>query len=136
MTEMIGEALVQGIRVYGDTRKEEARYAYLAGSRTPVHNPAPKSEELTVPNLELSNYVKRTEVGDEQHVLVVDHKEHLEKKFSPPPPPTAEELEAAREQKRFMAKIYAGVASVAMVVVGAVIIVERRASKVVPSIEG
>ncbi len=130
MAEMIGEALVEGIKVYGRTRTEEARYAYLSGGRSAartVQAPSPKSEELTLPDLELQNYVKRTEVGeDDQYVLVTEHSEHLEKKYVPPPPPTSEELAAHREQKRFMAKLYAGVASVALVVIGAVVITERR----------
>lgn len=131
MTEMIGEVLAEGIKVYGRTRAEEARYAYLSNGRDastgPVKAPAPKSQEYTVPNLELQNYVKRTEVdGEEEYVLVTEHSEHLEKKYVPPPPPSAEELAAAREQKRFMTKIYAGVASVALVVMGVVAVSERR----------
>jgi len=135
MTEMLGEVLAEGIRTYGNTRREEARYAYLSGSNKTTRTPTPKAEELTVPDVELNNFVKRSEVGDDgQHVLVVEHSERLEKKFVPAPPPTAEELEAVREQKRYMAKIFAGVASVAMIVVGAVVITERRTPKVVAQI--
>lgn len=130
MSELIGEALVEGIRVFGRTRTEEARYNYLAGKNGAVAalpSATPKSEELTLPDVELNNYVKRSEVGEEgEHVLVVEHKERIEKKHVPTPPPTPEEIEAERQQKRYLAKVWGVVASVAITVAGIVIVVERR----------
>ena len=138
MSETISTALVEGARVFARSQTERARYDYLTSvqasknveaekPKTTVHN-----EEI-VPNVELTNTLKRVEVEGGTHVLVVDHKEYLEKKRQPPVPPTAEELEQRRlreeqdqEHKQLVAKLWAGVVSLGMLVTGVVVVLERR----------
>lgn len=131
MTDNIVPAIVEGARLVTNLQRDKARYDYLSssyGTRKTTIGPV-TCEEETVPTVELNNYVKRSEVeGETGHVLVVEHKEHLEKKRVPAVPPTAEEIAQEREHKKFLAKIWGGVVAVGVVVVGVVIVFERRQS--------
>ena len=126
----VGQALTEGVRLLTNVQKEKARYDYL--SETSKHNRAarrPVCEEETLPGVELKNYTSRKQLDNGTHVKVIEHHEFLEKVPVPIAPPTPEEIAQEREEKRFVAKLWAGVASVAIVVVGTVVIVERTQAR-------
>lgn len=129
----IAPALLEGARIFANVQRDKIRYENSRGSTVSVHRTSitPQTEEETLPGIELNNYVKRSQVEEGTHVLVVEHKEHLEKVPEPEVPPTPEELAAFREEKRFMAKLWAGVAAVGIVAVTVAVVVEKRSRSVV-----
>ena len=125
----VGQALTEGVRLLTNAQKEKARYDHLTAVGTSRGRTKPVCEEETLPGVELKNYTSRKQLDNGTHVKVIEHHEFLEKVPVPPMPKSAEEIAQEREDKRFMAKLWAGVASVAVVVVGTVIIVERSQSR-------
>ena len=127
MTDIV-PALIEGVKIVANVQKDKNYYDYLASTRGGKREiETPRREELTLPGVELENYTKRVPVdSNEDYVRVTDHKEYLEKKYVPPSPPTAEEIAEERAHKRFIAKVWGGVASVAIVVGGVVMIVHSK----------
>lgn len=133
MSDSIAPALVESVRLLTNVQRDKARYDYLSDvSPGPRNNPTRPTicEEETVPGVELKNYVTRSEVEGDTHVLVIDHKEFLEKKRVPAVPPTAEEIAEQRDHKKLVAKLWAGVASIGILVAGVIVVVDKRNKQV------
>lgn len=132
MNDSIVTGLIEGAKVLANVQTEKARYDYMANRyNTPSKPAAAVSTEITLPGVKLNNYTTRTQLEDENdgHVKVVEHKEFIEKVPVPPTPPTDEELALEREQKKFVAKLWAGVAAVGIVVVGTIVVIEKSQSR-------
>lgn len=128
MSDIIAPSIVEGVRLFTNVQRDRARYDYLSSSQSGRKNSISPAtcEEETVSGIELNNYVKRSEVEGGTHVHVVEHKEHLEKKRVPAVPPTAEEIAQERDHKKFVAKLWAGVVAVGIVVAGAAVVIDSR----------
>jgi hypothetical protein len=123
MSDHFAPALVEGVRLLTSLERDRLRYTQRPSKALPSVTPSPTEEYL--PNVKLNNYVNR-EIVEDTHVLVVEHKEYLEKLAVPP---TDEELAQAREEKKFLAKIWAGVAAISVVVVGTTIVIVERSNR-------
>lgn len=135
----LATAAAEVARTVSKTQIEKARYDYLGAGRTntprAVQQISPAVDEETLPDVELNSYINRKELEGGTHVLIVEHKEHLEKVRVPPTPPTPEELAQQREEKRFMAKLWAGTAAVSVAIISVtVVIVERNSRKIQPTV--
>jgi len=131
----VGQALTEGVRLLTNAQKEKARYDHLTALGTSRGRTKPVCEEETLPGVELKNYTSRKQLDNGTHVKVIEHHEFLEKVPVPIAPPTPEELEKQREEKHFIAKLWAGVAAVAIVAVGTVVIVERSQARKTHTLE-
>jgi len=125
MSEGYAPVLVEGARLLASVTKEKNRYDYLSSTQGNKRAELKAFNEETIPGLELNNFITRVQTEGETHVLVTEHKEYLEKIAVPLPPPTAEEIAQEREDRRFVAQLIAGVASVGIVVGGVLVGIDR-----------